>query len=115
MVSETSSLLPSKQGVDLSTLTFEERLQLGAENAARCMGVTSQDRVFIMTDYEREDLARRVAMAALARHADVSVHFLEHYGERPLTAFPDQLRNDLLQERPTVTFYIATAQPRSEE
>src|SRR5436853_935051 len=111
MVSETSSLLPSKQGVDLSTLTFEERLQLGAENAARCMGVTSQDRVFIMTDYARESIARRVAGAPLALHADVTVHFLEHYGERPLTSFPEQLRNDLIQARPTVTYYIATAQP----
>jgi len=111
MVSKTSSFLASRQGVDLSNLTFEDRLQLGAENAVRCMGVTAQDRVFIMTDYEREDIARRVAGVALDRHADVSVHFLEHYGERPLTAFPEQLRKDLLQERPTVTYYIATAQP----
>jgi hypothetical protein len=27
----------------------------------------------------------------------VSIRFLEHYGERPLTAFPDDLRDDLLQ------------------
>src|SRR5436305_4212751 len=105
MVSKTGSLLSSRQGVDLSTLTFDERLQLGAENAVRCMGVTARDRVFIMTDYEREDIGRRVAMAALEKHADVSVHFLEHYGERPLTSFPEQLRNDLIQERPTVTYY----------
>lgn len=89
----------------------EARQQLGAENAVRCMGVTAADRVFIMADYEREGIARRVAMAALARHADVSVRFLEHYGERPLTTFPEELRNDLLQARPTVTFYIATAKP----
>jgi leucyl aminopeptidase (aminopeptidase T) len=111
MVSNTRSFLSNQQGVDLSTLTFDERLQLGAENAVRCMGVTARDRVFIMTDYEREDIGRRIAMAALEKHADVSVHFLEHYGERPLTAFPEQLRNDLIQERPTVTYYIATAQP----
>ncbi|HET8852539.1 MAG TPA: hypothetical protein VFN02_08430, partial [Ktedonobacteraceae bacterium] len=92
-------------------MTFEERLQFGAENAVRCMGVTAQDRVFIITDYERESIARRVAIAALARHADVSVHFLEHYGERPLTTFSQELRNDLLQARPTVTYYIATAKP----
>ena len=111
MVSKTSSFLPSQQRVDLSALSFEERLQLGAENAVRCMGVTAQDRVFIMTDYACEDLSRRVAGAAMDRHADVSVHFLEHYGERPLTSFPEQLRNDLIQARPTVTYYIATAQP----
>lgn len=100
-----------RQGLDLPKLTFEERMQLGAENAVRCMGVTGQDRVFIMTDYERENIARRVASAAIALHADVTVHFLEHYGERPLTTFSDQLRHDLIQTRPTVTYYIATAQP----
>jgi leucyl aminopeptidase (aminopeptidase T) len=96
---------------DLSKMSFEERLQFGAENAVRCMGVTDQDRVFILTDFEREGLASRVVVAALARHAHVSVHFLEHYGERPLTTFSEELRNDLIQARPTVTYYIATAKP----
>ena len=109
MPGKSSNVLPVPQG--LEHMTFEERLQFGAENAVRCMGVTAQDRVFIITDYERESIARRVAIAALARHADVSVHFLEHYGERPLTTFSQELRNDLLQARPTVTYYIATAKP----
>lgn len=101
----------STQNVDLELLSFEERFQLGAENAVRCMGVNARDRVFIITDYARENIARKVASAILAQHADVAVHFLEHYGERPLTAFSEELRNDLLQFRPTVTYYIATAQP----
>lgn len=96
---------------DLSTMSFEERLQLGACNAVRCMGVTERDRVFILTDFEREGIARRVIAELLARHADVTVRFLEHYGERPLTAFSDELRNELLQVHPTVTYYIATARP----
>lgn len=95
----------------LDSLTFEERVQLGAENAVCCMGITSQDRVFIITDYARESIARRVAAIALDKHADVTVRFLEHYGERPLTVFSDELRNDLLHAHPTVTYYIATAQP----
>lgn len=106
MSAQTRSVVP-----DLSKMSFEERLQFGALNAVRCMGVTSRDRVFILTDYEREGLARRVATAALAAHADVSVRFLEHYSERPLTVFSDELRNDLIQSRPTVTYYIATAKP----
>lgn len=101
----------SGQERDIQSLSFEERVQLGAENAIRCMGVTAQDRVFILTDFPRETIARRVAAVALALHADVTVHFLEHYGTRPLTAFSDDLRNDLLHARPTVTYYIATAQP----
>lgn len=105
------SVQTSSVGPDLAKMSFEERLQFGAENAVDCMGVTEQDRVFILTDFEREGLARRVAAAVLARHADVSVHFLEHYGERPLTVFSDKLRNDLIQAQPTVTFYIATSKP----
>src|SRR5205807_7116069 len=111
MSGKTSSILPGHQRQDIEQLTFAERVQLGAENAVLCMGVTANDRIFIMTDYERESIARHVAMAALDRHADVTVRFLEHYGERPLTAFSDELRNDLMQAHPTVTYYIATARP----
>jgi leucyl aminopeptidase (aminopeptidase T) len=75
------------------------------------MGVSAQDRVVILTDYAREDIARRVADVVMELHADVSVRFLEHYGERPLTTFPEDLREDLIAARPTVTYYIATAQP----
>src|ERR1019366_3451111 len=100
-----------RKELDLQSLSFEERVQLGAENAIRCMGVTAQDRVFILTDFPCESIVRRVAAIALALHADVTVRFLEHYGTRPLTAFSAELRNDLINARPTVTYYIATAQP----
>jgi aminopeptidase len=111
MSGTTNNSSANQKGLDIEALSFEERLQLGAENAVRCMGVTGQDRVFILTDYARESIARRVAAAALDRHADVSVRFLEHYGERPLTAFSDELRNEIIAAHPTVTYYIATAQP----
>jgi leucyl aminopeptidase (aminopeptidase T) len=108
--------IPQSSNVDTTVLdrqtgTYEQRLQHGAENAVRCMGVTAQDRVVILTDYAREDIARRVADVVMELHADVSVRFLEHYGERPLTTFPEDLREDLIAARPTVTYYIATAQP----
>lgn len=103
------SIQTSNSSSAIATMSFEERQQLGAENAVKCMGITAQDRVFILADFERESIARRVAVAALARHAAVSVRFLEHYGERPLTVFSDELRNELIQARPTVTYYIATA------
>nr|HET6903228.1 aminopeptidase [Ktedonobacteraceae bacterium] len=109
MVSNTKNNLPGEQ--EQHTHSFAERVKKGAENAVHCMGVTASDRVVILTDYKREGIARLVADAAIACHADVSVRFLEHYGERPLTVFSDELRTDLIQARPTVTFYIATAQP----
>ncbi len=111
MSGQLSSTLSGRETLDIASMTFEERLQMGADNAVSCMGVGSADRVFIITDFEREHIARRVAMAALERHADVTVRFLEHYGERPLTVFSEELRNDLINAKPTVSFYIATAKP----
>src|SRR3984893_11255489 len=111
MSSQTSSILPGGETLNPASMSFEERVQIGAVNAVRCMGVNASDRVFIITDFERENIARLVAVAALERHADVTVRFLEHYGARPLTVFSNELRNDLINARPTVTFYIATAKP----
>ncbi len=105
------SIVTNGSDVEIQKLSFAERMRLGAENAVRCMGVTEGDRVVILTDYQRENIARLVADAVIARHADVSVRFLEHYGARPLTVFSDELRQDLINARPTVTYYIATAQP----
>jgi hypothetical protein len=89
-----------------------ERLRLGAANAALCMGVGPSDRVFIITDEARADLAGLVAAACGDRGAPVPiVRRLEEYGPRPLTTFPDSLRAAIVAAQPTVTYYIATAQP----
>jgi len=53
MSGKIGSIVSSSEKLDLSKMSFEERLQYGAENAVRCMGVTSHDRVFIITDYDR--------------------------------------------------------------
>lgn len=96
---------------NLDSLSFEERLQLGANNAVHCMGITADDHVFILTDYARVDIARRVVDAILARHARVTLRYLENYGTRPLTVFTDELRQELIQSKATVSYYIATALP----
>ena len=46
-----------------------ERLQRGARNAASCMGIQASDRVFIITDDARADLADLVATACVERGA----------------------------------------------
>ncbi len=88
-----------------------ERLELGARNAAACLGIHAGDRVFIITDRARADLAALVADACRARGGEVTARELEEYGARPLTTFPDALRADIAAARPTATYYIATAQP----
>ena len=89
-----------------------ERLRQGARNAALCMGIRPGDKVCVITDDARADLAALVVEAcAAAGAAGTVVLALEHYGTRPLTIFPDALRADLSAAKPTVTYYIATAQP----
>ena len=100
-----------EKNVPVEQLALAERMRCGARNAVSCMGVSAQDRVVILTDHEREHIARQVADVVRERQAPVTLLFLEDYGTRPLTDFSDVLRNDLRQARPTVTYYIATAKP----
>src|SRR5579875_2426566 len=88
-----------------------ERLRLGARNAAACLGIHAGDRVFIITDEARADLAALVAHACEERGGATTMRELEQYGERPLTTFPEALRADIAAASPTATYYIATAQP----
>ena len=99
-------------GTGSHTPITPERLRQGAASAARCMGVRSDDRVLIITDDARADIAALVADACLERSAvSPTTLRLEQYGTRPLTSLPDAMRADLAAARPTVTYYIATAQP----
>ena len=88
-----------------------ERMLQGAASAVSCLGIGADDRVVIITDLQRENIAHHVAEQAQARGATVTALRLEDYGQRPMTAFPDPLRADLTAALPTATFYIATAQP----
>jgi aminopeptidase len=90
----------------------EARLRLGARNAALCMAVHDGDRVFILTDDERMDIAPLVEEACRAAGASaVTLRRLEEYGARPITSFPDALRDDLAGFAPAVTYFIATTPP----
>src|SRR5258708_7707088 len=76
------------------------------------MGIQPGDRVFIITDDARSDLADLVATACRDRGAPPPiVRRLEEFGARPLTTFPDSLRTALEAARPTVTYYMAMGWP----
>ena len=94
MVSQTKGVLPANQEERHS---FEERVKLGAENAVRCMGVNAQDRVVILTDYEREGIARHVAAAALARRCSFLVP--------PRASAPREAQKFPLNSRPATARY----------
>src|SRR5215813_1002570 len=87
----------------------KKRLRQGAENAARCMAIQAGDRVLLITDDARMDIAPLVAEACQAAGADeVTTRRLEEYGTRPMTSLPETLRRDIVRLRPTVTYFIAT-------
>jgi aminopeptidase len=89
----------------------QKRLRQGAANAAKCMAVRPGDRVFIITDDARMDVAPLVTDACRAAGAEVTLRRLEEYEARPITHLPDALRRDLAAARPTVTYFIATPPP----
>ena len=99
---------------DAAHTTFNqlEAMRLGARVAVRtCMGITPADRVFILTDKVSHGIGRLLSEEASEAGGEVLLHDLEQYGERPCKVLPESLRAELLQFRPTVTFYAASAQP----
>lgn len=86
----------------------QDLFERGIENAvAVCMGVHPGDRVFVLTDEATARVGDALTTAALARCGVAEVHRMEEYGERPVTALRDLLRQHLEGFRPTVTFYAA--------
>ena len=75
------------------------------------MGVRSSDRVFVLTDRVTRAIGCLLTEEAAETGANAVVHDLEHFGLRPMTEFGDELRRELLNYRPTVTFYAAASQP----
>lgn len=86
-------------------------LRQGAHHAVfTCMGVTAQDRVFILTDRTRATIGAALAEAVRSCDAPVRVVYLEDYAPRPILAVPMALHQDLLAFAPTVTFYAASSE-----
>jgi aminopeptidase len=94
------------------TLSQIEAMRPGARTAVRtCMGVKQNDRVLVLTDRVTNAIGRLLSEEAAEAGAQAVMYDLEHFGPRPVTEFPDNLRRELLAFRPTVTFYAAASQP----
>jgi leucyl aminopeptidase (aminopeptidase T) len=78
----------------------------GARNAVRvCLGVGPQDRVAVIHDRDRADIAR--ALEEEARSAGAAVHSwrMEDWVDRPAREFPEALAQELIEFAPTVSFF----------
>ena len=81
----------------------------GARNAVRaCLNVAERDRVFIIRDQPRADIADAVEEEAKATGADVRTWTMEDHLQRPATSFPRELGDEVTRFRPTASFYIGT-------
>ena len=97
--------------------TVDSRLMLsdyapGARNAVRtCLNVHAGDRVAIISDRSREDIAGAVAEEARAAGGEVTGWVMEDWVERPARELPRRLADEILALRPAVSFYVAGAEP----
>ena len=86
-----------------------EEFVAGAKNAVHaCLNIGERDRVFIIRDRPRADIAEAIEGQARATGAEVRVWTMEDHLERPATSFPSELGQEVTRFRPTASYYIGT-------
>jgi leucyl aminopeptidase (aminopeptidase T) len=84
----------------------------GARNAVRvCLNVHSGDRVAVIRDRGRADIAGALVEEARAAGGDVAVWTMEDWVERPASEFPRALADQVIAFRPTVSFFVGEGFP----
>jgi leucyl aminopeptidase (aminopeptidase T) len=82
-------------------------LAAGARNAVRaCLNIGGQDRVCIIRDRPRSEIAEAIAEETRAAGAAVKVWTMEDHVKRPAKSFPRPLADEILGFRPTASFFI---------
>jgi leucyl aminopeptidase (aminopeptidase T) len=73
-----------------------------------CLNIGPEDRVCIIRDRPRTEIAAAIEEEALGTDASVRVWTMEDYVERPATTFPRSISDEILGFRPTASFFIGT-------
>ncbi len=88
----------------------DTKFDLGINNAVQvCMNIKEYDRVFIITDQETIEIGEALSRESTKAGAQTKLVKLEHYGERQSTSAPDPLIQDMVNFKPTVTFFAASS------
>jgi aminopeptidase len=88
------------------------KFETGIQNAVHvCMNTQDDDRVFIYCDKETLKIGKALEEETKTTGAEIKMVLLESYGTRPLTHAPDELINELVEYRPTLTYYAAESKP----
>src|SRR5919204_252580 len=83
----------------------------GARNAVRkCLNIGAQDRVVIIRDRARTEIAEAIEEEVESTGASVRAWTMEDVVERPATSFPRTLADEIVRFRPTASFFIGTGQ-----
>jgi aminopeptidase len=81
----------------------------GARNAVvTCLDIGPKDRVYIIRDRPRTEIAEAIEEAATATGASVRSATMEDHVQRPATSFPSSIADDLRTFRPTASYFIGT-------
>ena len=89
---------------------MDKELKEGAYNAVRvCMNVQPEDKVFILTVEETRTVGEALAIEGKASGAEIEMRLLEEYDQRPITSVPEMLAQHIIEFKPTVSFFAASA------
>ncbi|MDQ6920424.1 MAG: aminopeptidase [Candidatus Dormibacteraeota bacterium] len=84
----------------------------GARNAVRvCLGIHDGDRVVVIKDLERQDIAEAVEREAREAGAEVRDWTMEDWVARPAREFPRGMAEEVIAFRPTASFFIGGGLP----
>jgi aminopeptidase len=84
----------------------------GARNAVRsCLNVGGEDRVAIIRDRPRMEIAEAIEEEAHTTGAAVRAWTMEDVVERPAISFPRTLADEIVRFHPTASFFIGTGLP----
>jgi leucyl aminopeptidase (aminopeptidase T) len=80
----------------------------GASNAVRaCLNVGSGDRVAVIQDWGRAEIAAAIMREARSAGGEVACWAMEDWVDRPALLFPEALASEITRFRPTASFFIA--------
>jgi aminopeptidase len=84
-------------------------LVAGARNAVRsCLNIGPKDRVCIIRDRPRAEIAAAIEEEASATGASVQSWAMEDYIGRPATTFPRPMADEIIRFGPTASYFIGT-------
>ncbi|MFI5241331.1 MAG: aminopeptidase [Microgenomates group bacterium] len=95
-ITELGMVLPEYEGAVKNIVT-------------NCVQLTSNDRLTIVSDRDREEIGLSI-QAGAAEVCETQLLLIDHFVQRPAMSFPDSLAETIKDFKPTASIYAATGQ-----